>query len=292
MTVRHRGRHIFDQIGANQFIGFPMEFKGDVYYVDSTNGNNNNSGESWAKAFATVAKALTIAGDWDAVILAGGDYEEDGLIITQRGLKLIGIGNNGVTRTTPLFIGDSATILTVRAHDVEICNLGFVQTYAAPCIYVADAAAIWRVDIHDCYFDGYNTCTYGIQLGAASGLGEAVGAHVQRCKVISMATACIYNNSENVVVEDCLLRVETGTKGIVDHPNGGDRPDRWYLNNKFITVDNSGAYGIYFDNTPTAGLVCYCDNKFTYFADKGHCATLRAGYMGGGNYDDNALLAA
>jgi hypothetical protein len=265
---------------------------GVIYYVDSVNGSDNNSGRGdWDWAFASIGAALDVAVAGDVIYVAPGDYEEEGLEVTVDNLKILGLGVTGLTRNSPLLIGSGDTILKVNGHNCEISGLGFVQTGAYPAVFVAETAAKWRAYIHDCYFDGYGTCTYGLQLGAASGNGEAVGARVEKCKFISMATACIYNNSENTLIKDCIFQVATGTIGILDVPDGGSRPDRWYIRNHFATIDNTNAIGISFSNTPTAGYVYYAWNTFVNFADKTKCASLRAGYMGP-NYDDNALLAA
>jgi hypothetical protein len=277
---------------VNHVGGIEIVERGDIYYVDGTNGADSNSGKSREFAVATIAHALSLAGDWDTIVVAAGDYEEENLSITQRGLHLLGDVNENIGRKSPVLIGDdNYPIITVAAHDVVIAGLGFVQTTAYPIIYVGVVAAMWRTLIRDCYFDGYGTATYLIQLGAASGAGEAVGAEVKHCKFYSIGTAGVYNNSENTTVEECLFNIGTAKTGILDVPDGSDRPDRWYLNNKFMTTDSTNGVGISFSNTPTKGTVCIAGSRFVNFADKTKCSTLRTGYLAGDNYDDNALLA-
>lgn len=290
MKEGYRGRHLFqliiDHVGGAEIVD-----RGDIYYVDVTNGSDSNSGKHRDFPVASIEQALSLAGDYDTIIVGAGDYEEENLTITQRGLHLLGDVNENIGRKTPLLIGDDDyPIITVAAHDVEIAGLGFVQTTAYPIIYVGVTAAIWRTTIKDCYFDGYGTATYLVQLGASSGAGEAVGAEIKHCKFYSIGTAGVYNNSENTTIEDCLFNIGTAKVGILDVPNGGNRPDRWYLNNKFMTTDSTNAVGISFSNTPTKGTVCIAGSRFVNFADKTKCSTLRSGYLAGDNYDDNALL--
>ncbi|RKY16403.1 MAG: hypothetical protein DRP63_05445, partial [Planctomycetota bacterium] len=38
-----------------------------IYYVDGVNGDDGNGGTGWGDAFATIGKALSVAGDYDLV---------------------------------------------------------------------------------------------------------------------------------------------------------------------------------------------------------------------------------
>ena len=38
---------------------------GSIYYVDGANGDDANGGTGWSDAFATIGKALSVAGDYD-----------------------------------------------------------------------------------------------------------------------------------------------------------------------------------------------------------------------------------
>jgi hypothetical protein len=264
------------------------------YFVDPVNGLDTNDGKSWAKPFLTIAKALTVALDNACIFVGRGDINEEGLIITQDGLRLVGVSSTGITRASPLFIGTTETILIVRADDVEIAGFGFAQTFAAPAIHVADdtgAVDAWRCYIHDCYFDGWGTSTYLVQLGDTT--QEAPAAIVENCKFTSMATAGIWNNSENTVIRGNNIRVEAATAGIIDNPNGGDRPDRWYLNNRFITIDPVAAIGISVVNTPTPGLAFIDGNHFIGFGASLSCDVEGSGKTGlmGLNYAGITALA-
>jgi hypothetical protein len=267
---------------------------GDKYFVDLSAGLDTNDGKSWDKAFLTVAKALAVAGDNDYIYVSKGDINEEGLIITQDGLHLFGNSTTGLSRSSPLFIGSTETIIIVRANDVEIAGFGFAQTFAAPAIHVADDAGAvnaWRVHIHDCYFDGWGTSTHLVQLGDTT--QEAPAAIIENCKFISAATTCIWNNSENTVIQHNLIRVTAATIGILDVPGTTDRPDRWYIENSFITADPVGATGLSVLATPDPGMVFIDKNHFVGFGANLSCDVAASGKTGlmGLNYAGITAIA-
>ncbi len=262
---------------------------GNVWCVNPTTGLDTNSGTNWQQPFLSIAHALVVSSPFDVILVAMGDINEEGLNITKRGIKLLGLTNSGLTRSSPLFIGTTQTIIRVRADDVEIGGFGFAQTFAAPALIIADDAGAlpaWRSKIHDCYIDGWNTATYGIELGQA--VQEAVATIIERCKFTSIVTANIRNNSENVVIQDTIHNVNAAGIGIQDVPNGSDRPNRYYLSNRFNTLDNVNAVGISVLNTPDPGQVMIDGNHFVNFADAAHscdvCGSGKTGLMGL-NYD-------
>jgi len=44
------------------------------YYVDGTNGNDTNTGESWGAAKKTIAAAAALGTGWDTIMVKGGTY--------------------------------------------------------------------------------------------------------------------------------------------------------------------------------------------------------------------------
>lgn len=279
---------------------------GNVYYVRQTSETGysdffdkynyvNNAGQNSVQP--TITAALAVAGDYDTIYVTPGTYEEEGMTITQAGLKLIGLAVTGLTRNTPMILGETKALLNINADDVEVAGFHFYQVGAFAAVIVATTAfgdAVWRTYIHDCHWDG-DAMTYGIILGQTGGAGaaEAVAAVVERCKFLYVVTACIQNNSENVVIQNCLFRCIASCIGIEDTPDGDDRPDRWYLDNRFQTVDGTNAIGIKVTNTPTAGLIFIDGNHFGFkFNDTAHCISkTNAGYLGL-NYRGHGAITA
>ena len=67
---------------------------GGTYYVDGVNGDDANSGTSWSDAFATIGKALSVAGDYDLVLVADATYNETNLHFDGKKICLRGVDHN------------------------------------------------------------------------------------------------------------------------------------------------------------------------------------------------------
>ncbi|RKY16961.1 MAG: hypothetical protein DRP63_04520, partial [Planctomycetota bacterium] len=65
-----------------------------VYYVDGVNGDDGNGGTGWSDAFATIEKALSVAGDYDLVLVADATYNETDLNFNGKKICLKGVDHN------------------------------------------------------------------------------------------------------------------------------------------------------------------------------------------------------
>ena len=65
-----------------------------VYYVDGVNGDDANGGSSWSDAFATIGKALSVAGDYDLVLVADATYSDKNLQFGGKKIYLRGVDHN------------------------------------------------------------------------------------------------------------------------------------------------------------------------------------------------------
>lgn len=119
-------------------IGVPNG-EGDVWFVDGTNGSDNNGGKSWSEAKSTIQAAVTLAGPGDTVYITAKDltdftgdptsYEENITIpAATSSLSLIGVSRGRTQGGLPQ-LKDGATttqhILRIRAPGCLIANLGF-----------------------------------------------------------------------------------------------------------------------------------------------------------------------
>ncbi|RKY15107.1 MAG: hypothetical protein DRP63_07410, partial [Planctomycetota bacterium] len=62
-----------------------------VYYVDGVGGDDANGGTGWSDAFATIGKALSVAGDYDLVLVADATYNETSLDFVGKKIYLKGV---------------------------------------------------------------------------------------------------------------------------------------------------------------------------------------------------------
>jgi len=62
--------------------------------VDGVNGDDGNGGTGWSDAFATIGKALDVAGDYDVVLVADATYNETDLNFDGKRVYLKGVDHN------------------------------------------------------------------------------------------------------------------------------------------------------------------------------------------------------
>ena len=66
----------------------------NIWYVNGNGGNDANGGTGWNDAFATIGKALDVAGDYDLVLVADATYNETYLDFTGKKIYLKGTDHN------------------------------------------------------------------------------------------------------------------------------------------------------------------------------------------------------
>lgn len=243
---------------------------GKVYYVDSSI-SASGSGGSWAAAFKTITEAIAVASTNDVIYLAPGDYDEGALVtITQSGLKII--GSNPTSNGYPtLWMASAADhiLLKVKANNVEISNIGFVQTNAKVTIAIGDTPgqAYYKLFIHGCKFDGWGTSTYAISAGnstaAANDQVDAPDIHVDDCLFRSFATACIQENFTRAKYTNNVFIVPVDTIGISVKKTGSDRGNLVIDENRFCGVANASTTAIKFAGNIDAGINMVTRNLLT-----------------------------
>ncbi|RKY16042.1 MAG: hypothetical protein DRP63_06145, partial [Planctomycetota bacterium] len=85
-----------------QLVVNPAGSSGTTWYVDAVNGSDSNSGSSWSDAFATIGKALSVADDYDLVLVADATYNETDLNFGGRRIHLKGVDYHSGGLTQPV----------------------------------------------------------------------------------------------------------------------------------------------------------------------------------------------
>lgn len=259
---------------------------GNVWFVDSVNGNDNYSGYDWSRAKATLAAAVSVASAGDTIKIKGEPVETDVVTIDKK-LKLVGENPDNNVYPTMFYNTGDYSILSIEANEVEIRNIGFIQNHANPAISVGNGAAVYKVVIENCKFDLWGTGTYAIASPATEDAPDIV---IKNCLFRSWATAAILSNWTRAKIEgNHFIDVGSAKTAIVHSPDGGSRPDTQIVNNTFQTYDSTNGVGITVTNTPTAGMLWIAKNEFGQYADHAHCCSKKTGYMGK-NYFGITLL--
>ena len=212
----------------------------NVWYIDSTNGNDGPdvTGKSWEDPFESIVYALSRGSAWDWFYVAGGDYDEgEAVAITLEGIKIIGPGNQN--QNVAMIYSSSAShhLMTVNAHNVEICGLGFTQTkdtYSG--IMISTTASYYKCYIHDCRFDGYGQGEYGVHGGTTYDCPDLI---VENCRFHSWQTAAMYIYDTRAVIRNNLIHTVAAKIGIHLPATGANRPGSFVVGNKILGVNST-----------------------------------------------------
>lgn len=177
---------------------------GDVYYVDSVNGNDSNAGTNRNSAKATVSSALSAAtaNNGDVIVIESGHTESlsSALTISKAGIRIYGLGSGS---TKPNFTVTAAVDgIDITAARVELHNLRFpVGTTATntsrvnvagagarivDCDFLCGAQDLESITIADAGDDcEINGCTFTVSADGPDAGIEVEAAGVLGLKVIS-----------------------------------------------------------------------------------------------------------
>lgn len=126
-------QEFWDRGFVQQAVGHPP---GNIYYVDSANGSNNNDGKTRAGAFATLAYAATKGQNnhGDVIGLLPGFAETvssaSGITFSATGMTVIGFGE-GAARPTITFATSTAATVAMNKASTVFRNVLFVNNIDA-----------------------------------------------------------------------------------------------------------------------------------------------------------------
>ncbi len=134
-------------------------FGGTIWYVHGTNGADTNSGQTPDAAFATIGAALTVAEASDAINVAAGTYDEDGLDMAVLGLEMWGeIGANIINTVGTECLTVSGNYCRLRGFAFHQAGVIGVVVSGYECVLencrVEDATVSFDIDGDECEFHG------------------------------------------------------------------------------------------------------------------------------------------
>jgi hypothetical protein len=227
-------------VGGAPVMGNMANPYGRVIYVDGNRGSDGNNGKSGGRAYATMAKAMTVVASGDTIYLRGNVTEN---ITAPAGIfdvSIIGVGNrprhadahtgnNGYSGATWKASVTSDPLCIVRQQGWRFENILF----ACP---TTDAALDFIRD-------------------AASGDSERDSSHaiVRNCRFAGGQDGIRISGTENVfnvLVEGCMFHDQTGTSIV----SSGSYAYRWTIrNNVFVAngihIDVGFTQSAIYDNT-------------------------------------------
>lgn len=209
-----------------------VPYKGNVYFVDGTNGDDNNTGlDSWANAKATIQAAVTAASAFDTVVIAPiamaagatdpGNYAETIIIpATTEGLRLVGYTRGRTQGGLPQIKkgSGSTALLTIRAPGCLIQNLGFNGGSSTGGGILLDddgsTKTAFGTTIENCHF---KNCVGSTATNAATGgaiqwasTGGAFQVLIKSCRFYKNVGDIVVKGTggsvpQDVVIEDCVF---------------------------------------------------------------------------------------
>jgi hypothetical protein len=209
-SIDESGKDVWNVGGALKFLaggtlaGAGFSFKGTCYYVDGTDGDDDNDGLTWAGAFKTIATAAALLEAGDTIFIKGSFDEE--VEIDVAGVSIIGVGT---TSNQALWTGaaDEVCLTISAAADVVVKNIRF-----RPPAYSAGTPA-------------------AISLEGASHQAQIIGCRFQG-RAGSYYAIKTDGGQSNVLIKDCeFYYVNTATHGhgIYGHTYTGSEPSGWMI---------------------------------------------------------------
>ena len=261
---------------------------GDVWYVDSTNGNNSNDGKSWATAFASIQTAIDAAGTTGDVIFVGpGDYSiATALTIGTNNLTIIGPNRSANDYRALVYTSAAANLVEVDANQVSIIGLGFSAAGGnGHGIAVSGTTASYKLYVAHCRFDGWSNTGYGVKTDDTQDSPDII---VEDCLFRSWATGGIYANATRGVYRRNMIWADAASVGINFVQTGGNRPDSMAYDNMIIG-SNSTDTGIKIAATePTDGTLLVANNVVTNCSTNITQDKSDAGVVNNGTYGNSA----
>lgn len=150
---------------------------GNHWFVDSTNGNDGNSGRNRDRAFETVTRAFAKVGDYDTIHLAGGGYTGNFTTPVDATAKFVDVrgfpmGEQGFSTWMAATV-TSSPIITLRARGWRFTDIEFDNPATSAGIQLLKSAdgSTHRPDfmtVDRCLFTGGQ---YGIEVFGGSTYG-------------------------------------------------------------------------------------------------------------------------
>jgi hypothetical protein len=281
-------------------------YSNNVFWVDSNNGSDGNKG-TFDRPFASIDKALDFCTDdrGDVIALKEGHAEtlSAAQSVDKSGVKILGMGHN--PNNMPQISIAADVSFTVDSNNVLIQGVRFTAAANGITAGLVVSASVVGTSIVGCYFDqtGSNEFSRSIRVNDACNFTHVSGCFINQGLQASITGVSLTNGSDNVTVEDCVIRgdysvaniqgtTEASTNvlirnNILENGVGGD------LNAQPVIELNTGTTGTIADNycvcnlaTKAASIVADTCLLFENYYNEDISSAATGGIIGTASADD------
>ena len=252
---------------------------GNTWYVDTTNGNDDNSGSDPKDAFATLDAAQSASAAWDIIVIAPGTYTQTAAeepLTPKAHTRWLAAVPNGRGQPSVIITGTAeATVVDVEVKGVIFEGIEFQADDDAvvQIVDLCETATVLGATFRDCWFNA-NGKTTVVGLNADDGTFIISGLYVTGCRFTQCDTGLnigVKGFGQSMIEEnvfECQLAADTGIS-LADTSEAG--PTGWVIRrNDFtgaIDGDADGVLGIAIAGTSNAvGVGLIYGNHFGDFA--------------------------
>ena len=93
----------------------------DIWYVNGNGGDDANGGTDWSDAFATIGKALSVADDYDLILVADATYNETNLNFNGKKIYLKGVDHNTAGAQPVIDCQQAGRAFVLNSGETEDC---------------------------------------------------------------------------------------------------------------------------------------------------------------------------
>ena len=274
----------FGQIQADAFLGSAHDNSpfGKIWYVDTTNGADGNSGLAPDEAYATIAQAISsaVATRGDTVVMYPGTYTITSALVPKAFMTFRAAIINPQAPSVSIR-GNIANLATIDVNGVRFIGIEFrsTGTTVQDLVKLADTTAITGgITFEDCIFHGADLGAVNGACGiwAADGTNAVTGLVVRRCIFRDLGKTQLeigVQGAPYAKIEDNSFIIDTPAGiGIFlgDTAAFGTGKGGVIRNNEFIgpSATTTSNVGIVINGTEdTTAAVMIRTNYFAYCAD-------------------------
>ena len=203
------------QIFPSEIVGGGFTVFGDAWYVDPTNGNDNDTGDSPDHAFASISAAVDAAttNNHDVIFLSAyaAHAQTSMLTITKNRLHFVGCdlrSGVGMGARTRITMGDS----TVAADIALMQNTGVGNTFTG---IKFDSSSTVAASLYSVAEGGEYTVYDRCEFYKSSDLNETAAAEVANNGDSVQWLNCVFGSTSNIIADDKIRPNMLLTGGII-----------------------------------------------------------------------------